>query len=129
MGTKDDPFHGINVSGDMKSMLKEIGTEKAKEIAMIGGGGGKARTEMAAALAAIHTAKADTAKKEKADNSDRTKGTQAFSIVDAASASVYGRSAAAAKAAPAEKTAARVAVHMAGECAPVNGKMVSLVKI
>ncbi|XP_057874050.2 peptidyl-prolyl cis-trans isomerase CYP65 isoform X1 [Cryptomeria japonica] len=124
MGTKDDPFHGLNVSGDMKSMLKEIGTEKAKEIAMNGGGGGKAQTEMAAALAAIHSAKADTTKKGKADTSGQTKGTQAFSIVDAASASVYGRSAAAAKAAPAEKTAARVAVHMAGECAPVNGKMV-----
>ncbi|KAH9329671.1 hypothetical protein KI387_001779, partial [Taxus chinensis] len=121
MKMKDDPFYGINVSGDMKSMLKEIGTEKAKEIAMNGGGGGKAQTEMAAALAAIHNTKSNTAKKE---NEGTTKGTQAFSIVDAASASVYGRSAAAAKAESAEKTAARVAAHMAGECAPVHAKMV-----
>ncbi|XWS29701.1 hypothetical protein CRYUN_Cryun24cG0052800 [Craigia yunnanensis] len=48
----------------------------------------------------------------------------AFSIVDAASASVHGRSAAAAKAASSDKTAAQIAMHMAGGRAPVNAKLV-----
>lgn len=121
---KDDPSYHMHLSGDIKRMLKEIGTEKAKEIALNGGGGGKAQNEMAAALAAIHATKSAKTKKSESGTSDKTSGTQAFSIVDAASASVYGRSAAAAKAASHEKTAARVAAHIAGECAPVNAKMV-----
>ncbi|KAL4366949.1 hypothetical protein GQ457_05G007790 [Hibiscus cannabinus] len=83
-------------------MLAEFGTDKAKQTALLGGGGSKAQNERAAALAAILAA----------------------SIVDAASASVHGRSVAAAKAASSDKTAILVAMHMAGERAPVIAKMV-----
>lgn len=120
---ESDPAYNINASGDIKQMLSELGTEKAKQTALLGGGGSKAQQERAAALTAIlakkkHTAD-DSKSKEKAENK------QVYSIVDAASASVHGRSAAAAKAASADKTAARIAAHMAGERAPVNAKMVS----
>jgi len=117
---KDDPTYNINISGDLKQMIKELGTEKGKEAFLQGGGGQKAQMERAAALAAI------LARKEKDDSKSgkELKPHQTFSIVDAASASVHGRSAAAAKAASAEKTAARIAMHMAGDRAPVNAKLV-----
>ncbi|KAG2554012.1 peptidyl-prolyl cis-trans isomerase CYP65-like [Panicum virgatum] len=117
---KDDPTYNINISGDLKQMIKELGTEKGKEAFLQGGGGQKAQKERAAALAAI------LARKEKDDSKSgkELKPHQTFSIVDAASASVHGRSAAAAKAASAEKTAARIAMHMAGDRAPVNAKLV-----
>lgn len=119
-----DPAHNINVSGDMKDMLAELGTEKAKEIASLGGGGNKARNERAAAIAAILASRSKIKEDSKTDSNGETKPKQAYSIVDAASASVHGRSAAAAKAASSDKTAARIAMHMAGERAPVNAKMV-----
>jgi peptidyl-prolyl cis-trans isomerase-like 2 len=116
---KDDPTYNINISGDLKQMIKELGTEKGKEAFLQGGGGQKAQKERAAALAAI------LARKEKNDSkSEKEPKHQPFSIVDAASASVHGRSAAAAKAASAEKTAARITMHMAGDRAPVNAKLV-----
>lgn len=122
---KSDPTYNINISGDIKQMLKELGTEKAKEIALHGGGGNKAQNERAAALAAILAARSRIKEDSKSDANGETKAKQSFSIVDAASASVHGRSAAAAKAASAENTAARIAMHMSGERTPVNGKMVS----
>eukprot|EP00252_Welwitschia_mirabilis_P025552 TRINITY_DN8027_c0_g1_i3.p1 TRINITY_DN8027_c0_g1~~TRINITY_DN8027_c0_g1_i3.p1 ORF type:complete len:589 (+),score=152.53 TRINITY_DN8027_c0_g1_i3:302-2068(+) len=112
-----DISYRINLSGEMKRMLELVGTEKGKEIAAHGGGGAKAQNERAAAASRINSSKPIDEKK--ADSN-----TQSFSIVDAASASVSGRSAAAAKAASLEKTAARVAAHMAGERQPVNAKMV-----
>ncbi|XP_066355799.1 peptidyl-prolyl cis-trans isomerase CYP65-like [Miscanthus floridulus] len=117
---KDDPTYNINISGDLKQMIKDLGTEKGKEAFLQGGGGLKAQKERAAAHAAI------LARKEKDDSKagKEPKPNQSFSIVDAASASVHGRSAAAAKATSAEKTAARIAMHMAGERAPVNAKLV-----
>ncbi|CAL5369384.1 unnamed protein product [Camellia sinensis] len=39
----EDPTYNINVSGDIKQMLKELGTEKGKEIALHRGGGNKAQ--------------------------------------------------------------------------------------
>lgn len=119
-----DPAHNINVSGDIKDMLAELGTEKAKEIASLGGGGNKARNERAAAIAAILASRSKIKEDSKTDSNGEPKLKQAYSIVDAASASVHGRSAAAAKAASSDKTAARIAMHMAGERAPVNAKMV-----
>eukprot|EP00897_Mesotaenium_endlicherianum_P010290 jgi/Mesen1/928/ME000118S00109 len=65
--------------------------------------------------------------KEKALEKERAKYKEpAMSIVDAASASLFGRSAEAAKAAGQEKVHARVAAHAAGARAPVeaNTKMV-----
>lgn len=118
-----DPTYNINVSGDIKQMLKELGTEKGQEIASLGGGGNKARNERAAALAAILAARSRI--KEDSGSNGEPKPKQSFSIVDAASAAVHGRSAAAAKAASSDKTAARIAMHMAGERTPVNAKMVS----
>ncbi|KAL8472912.1 hypothetical protein ACS0TY_029945 [Phlomoides rotata] len=112
-----DPSYNINVIGDMKQMLKELGTEKAKEIALHGGGGDKAKNERSAALAAILDARSRI-------KDDDQKPKQAYSIVDAASAAVHGRSATAAKADASEKTAARIAMHMAGERKPVNAKLV-----
>ena len=117
-----DPTYNINVSGDIKQMLQELGTERGKETAMHGGGGSKARKERADALAAILAARSRV--KEDSNSNGEAKTSQAFSIVDAASASVHGRSAAAAKASSTDKTAARIAMHMAGDRAPVNGKMV-----
>lgn len=119
---ESDPTYNINITGDIKQMLKELGTEKAKEIALHGGGGSKAKNERAAALAAILAARSRI--KEDTDVNGEPKSKQTFSIVDAASASVQGRSATAAKSASGDKTAARIALHMAGERAPVNAKTV-----
>lgn len=118
---QSDPTYNINANGDLKQMLKELGTEKAKEIALHGGGGSKARDERAAALEAILAARS----RIKEDKSDDAETKQVYSVVDAASASVHGRSAAAAKSASSDKVAARIALHKAGERAPVNAKLVS----
>ncbi|KAA8531568.1 hypothetical protein F0562_006277 [Nyssa sinensis] len=120
----EDPTYNINISGDIKQMLKELGTEKAKEIALQGGGGSKAQNERAAALSAILAARSRIKENSKSNTDGEGNGKQTFSIVDAASASVHGRSAAAAKATSSEKTAARIAMHMAGERNPVNAKLV-----
>lgn len=117
---KSDPTYNINISGDIKQMLKELGTENAKEIALHGGGGNKAQNERAAALTAILAARS----RIKDNSNGEATPKQTYSIVDAASASVHGRSAAAAKSASSDKTAARIAMHMAGERTPVNAKMV-----
>ncbi|GMJ08051.1 PLANT U-BOX 49, plant U-box 49 [Hibiscus trionum] len=119
-----DPTYNINVAGDIKQMLAELGTNKAKQTALLGGGGSKAQNERAVALAAILAARSRIKEDSKSDANGESKSQSAFSIVDAASASVHGRSAAAAKAASSDKTAARIAMHMAGERAPVNAKMV-----
>ncbi|KAL2924705.1 Peptidyl-prolyl cis-trans isomerase CYP65 [Bienertia sinuspersici] len=118
----EDPAYNINVSGDIKQMLAELGTEKGKQAALAGGGGSKAQQERAVALATILAARSRIVDDSKSNG--KTESRQGYSIVDAASASVHGRSAAAAKAAPADKTAARIAAHMAGERAPVNAKLV-----
>ncbi|KAF9621189.1 hypothetical protein IFM89_016683 [Coptis chinensis] len=115
-----DPAYNINVIGDIKEMLKELGTEKGKQTALHGGGGEKAINERAAALAAVLSARS----RIKEDSKSSKNGPQAYSIVDAASASVHGRSAAAAKATSSDKTAARITMHMAGDRTPVNAKMV-----
>lgn len=121
--SESDPSYNINVIGDIKQMLKELGTEKGKEIALHGGGGSKAKNERAAALAAILEARS----RIKDDNGSKSgeKPNQAFSIVDAASAAVHGRSADAARSDASNKTAARIAMHRAGERTPVNAKLVS----
>ncbi|OVA11855.1 Cyclophilin-like peptidyl-prolyl cis-trans isomerase domain [Macleaya cordata] len=119
-----DPTYNINVSGDIKQMLQELGTEKGRETALHGGGGSKAQNERAAALTAILSARSRIKEDPKSSTDGDAKATQSYSIVDAASASVHGRSAAAAKAASSDKAAARIAMHMAGERAPVNAKMV-----
>uniref|UniRef100_A0A2P2KED0 Cyclophilin-10 n=1 Tax=Rhizophora mucronata TaxID=61149 RepID=A0A2P2KED0_RHIMU len=119
-----DPAYGINIIGDIKQMLAELGTEKGKQTALHGGGGNKAQNERAAALAAILAARSRIKEDSKSDSNGETKTPKAYSIVDAASASVHGRSAAAAKSASSNKTAARIAMHMAGERTPVNAKMV-----
>lgn len=119
---KEDPTYNINVSGDLKQMLKELGTEKAKLALLHGGGGLKAQKERVAALAAIAASKSETENKNL--KSSENKPMQGFSIVDAASAAVHGRSAAAAKAGASEKTAARIALHVAGDRTPVNAKLV-----
>lgn len=118
---ESDPTYNINITGDIKQMLKELGTEKAKELALHGGGGSKAQNERAAALTAILAARS----RIKEDTKGDTKTQPGYSVVDAASASVHGRSAAAAKAASSDKTAARIALHMAGDRTPVNAKLVS----
>nr|XP_009617987.1 peptidyl-prolyl cis-trans isomerase CYP65 [Nicotiana tomentosiformis] len=125
---QSDPSYNINITGDIKQMLKELGSEKAKEIALHGGGGNKAQNERAAALAAILAARSRI--KDDAKTKENGEGTakQTFSIVDAASASVHGRSAAAAKSGSTDKTAARIALHMLGERTPVNAKLVSFYK-
>lgn len=124
-----DPTYNINVSGDIKQMLKELGTEKGKETALHGGGGSKAQNERAAALAAILAARSRVKEDSKSNPNGEAKVPQAFSIVDAASASVHGRSAAAAKASSSDKTAARIAMHAAGDRAPVNAKLVSFLGV
>lgn len=118
---ESDPTYNINITGDIKQMLKELGTEKAKELALHGGGGNKAQNERAAALTAILAARSRIKEHSNGD----TKTQPGYSVVDAASASVHGRSAAAAKAASSDKTAARIALHMAGDRTPVNAKLVS----
>lgn len=115
-----DPSYNINLSGDVKRMLQELGTEKGRQTALHGGGGNKAQNERAAALAAILSSRSQIKEDSKSSST-----TQSYSIVDAASASVHGRSASAAKAASSDKTAARIAMHMAGERNPVNAKLVS----
>ncbi|KAL7231662.1 hypothetical protein ACSBR2_009821 [Camellia fascicularis] len=124
MKMSSDPTYNINVSGDIKQMLKELGTEKGKEIALHGGGGNKAQNERAAALTAILAARSRIKEDSKSDTNGEATPKQTYSIVDAASASVHGRSAAAAKAASSDNTAARIAMHIAGERTPVNAKMV-----
>ncbi|XP_057975282.1 peptidyl-prolyl cis-trans isomerase CYP65 [Malania oleifera] len=119
-----DPTYNINVSGDIKQMLEELGTEKGRQTALHGGGGNKAQSERAAALAAILAARSRIKEDSKSDLNGEVNAKQVYSIVDAASASVHGRSAAAAKSASTDKTAARIALHMAGERAPVNAKLV-----
>ncbi|XP_059624017.1 peptidyl-prolyl cis-trans isomerase CYP65 [Cornus florida] len=119
-----DPTYNINVSGDIRQMLEELGTEKGKEIALHGGGGNKAQNERAAALTAILAARSRIKEDSDSNTNGEVNTKQSYSIVDAASASVHGRSAAAAKAATSDKTAARIAMHMAGERTPVNAKMV-----
>lgn len=119
---ESDPSYNINVIGDIKQMLEELGTEKAKEIALHGGGGSKAQTERAAALEAILAARSRI-KDEESKSGEKPK--EAFSIVDAASAAVHGRSASAAKSDASHKTAARIAMHRAGERTPINAKLVS----
>ncbi|KDO78890.1 hypothetical protein CISIN_1g007574mg [Citrus sinensis] len=121
---ESDPTYNINVAGDIKQMLQELGTEKGQETALLGGGGSKAQKERAAALAAILAARSRIEENSKSDANGEAKATKAFSIVDAASASVHGRSASAAKTASSDKTAARIAMHMAGERTPVNAKLV-----
>lgn len=120
-----DPTYSINVSGDIKQMLEELGTEKGKQTALHGGGGNKAQSERAAALAAILAARSRIKEDSNSNMNGDANPKQAYSIVDAASASVHGRTAAAAKTASDDKTAARIALHMAGERAPVNAKLVS----
>ncbi|KAH7845300.1 hypothetical protein Vadar_000409 [Vaccinium darrowii] len=107
---KSDPTYNINISGDIKQMLKELGTENGKEIALHGGGGNKAQNERAAALTTILAARS----RIKDDSNGEATPKQSYSIVGAASASVHGRSVAAAKSASSDKTAARIAMHMAG---------------
>lgn len=120
---ESDPSYNINVSGDIKQMLKELKTEKGRELALHGGGGDKAQNERAAALATLLAARERI--KDNPKSNGEVKSQPAFSIVDAASASVHGRSAAAAKAASTDKTAARIAMHMSGDRTPINAKMVS----
>ncbi|XP_073131722.1 peptidyl-prolyl cis-trans isomerase CYP65 isoform X2 [Henckelia pumila] len=119
---ESDPSYSININGDIKQMLEELGTEKAKEIALHGGGGNKAKNERAVALAAVLAARSRI--KDDADSKSDGMPKQTYSIVDAASAAVHGRSAAAAKSDAGNKTAARIAMHMAGERTPVNAKLV-----
>uniref|UniRef100_A0A1D1YC95 Peptidyl-prolyl cis-trans isomerase-like 2 n=1 Tax=Anthurium amnicola TaxID=1678845 RepID=A0A1D1YC95_9ARAE len=120
----EDPSSNINVSGDIKQMLHALRSEKGRQAALHGGGGSKAQKERAAALAAILSSRSESNEDSKSRTKGESKVTQTFSIVDAASASVHGRSAAAAKAASSEKAAARIAMHMAGERTPVNAKLV-----
>ncbi|KAH7307443.1 hypothetical protein KP509_22G058800 [Ceratopteris richardii] len=120
---KEDPTYNINVFGDTKAMLEELGTEKAKETGKLGGGGSKAQRERASALAILDRAREKLATEGRSKNPEM-QVSLAPSIVDAASASTFGRSAAAAKAGSQEKTAARIAAHFAGELMPVNVKMV-----
>ncbi|KAL8168337.1 hypothetical protein V2J09_009836 [Rumex salicifolius] len=119
---ESDPTYNINVRGDIKQMLAELGTEKGRQTALLGGGGSKAQEERAAALTALIAARSRIKEESKSKGENENK--QTFSVVDAASASVHGRSAAAAKAGTSEKTAARIAMHMSGDRDPVNAKMV-----
>lgn len=121
---ESDPSYSININGDIKQMLKELGTEQGQEIALHGGGGNKAKNERAAALAAILAARSRI--KDNTEPNGGEKPKQTYSVVDAASAAVHGRSAAAAKSDVSNKTAARIAMHMAGERTPVNARLVSI---
>jgi peptidyl-prolyl cis-trans isomerase-like protein 2 len=113
---REDPAYNINLSDDTKRILQELGTEKGQASALLGGGGDKAQRAHALAVQAAKTRPEVEEGKEAPP--------PALSIVDAASAAVHGRSAEAAKASTAAKTAARVAAHAAGEIVPVNTKMV-----
>ncbi|GJW23753.1 hypothetical protein Tco_0034375 [Tanacetum coccineum] len=90
---ESDPSYNINMKGDLKQMLKELKTEKGRELALHGGGGDKAQNERTAALATILAAQERI--KDNPKSTGELKPPQAFSIVDAASASMHGRSAAA----------------------------------
>ncbi|XWS41770.1 hypothetical protein CRYUN_Cryun17cG0111700 [Craigia yunnanensis] len=118
----DEPFAKEDII--TIQMLAELGTEKARQTALLGGGGSKAQNERAAALTTVLAASSRIKEDSKSDTKGENKTQPAFSIVDAASASVHGRSATAAKAASSDKTAVRIAMHMAGERAPVNAKLV-----
>lgn len=119
----EDPTYNINMSEDTKRIMLDLGTERGKEAAALGGGGGRAQKEQAAALQAIEAAKQRSADgKEPPKKAEKA---QALSIVDAASASVHGRSAAAARDSSQAKSAARIAAHAAGDLVPVNTKLVS----
>lgn len=54
---REDPAYSINMTGDTKRILQELGTEKGREIASTGGGGDKTQREHAAAVAALKAAK------------------------------------------------------------------------
>lgn len=122
---ESDPAYNINMTGDIKQMLKELGTDNGKKLSLHGGGGEKAQNERAAALESILAARSRIKDDSESKKSGEFKIQTGYSIVDAASASVHGRSAAAAKAAPSDKTAARIAMHKAGDRTPVNAKLVS----
>ncbi|BBM97156.1 peptidyl-prolyl cis-trans isomerase-like 2 [Marchantia polymorpha subsp. ruderalis] len=115
----EDPTFNINMSEDTKRMMRELGTQNGRDAALMGGGGSKAQKERAAAFATL-----EAARQRIIDQDGPQKEAPALSIVDAASASVHGRSAEAAKAGSAEKTAARVAAHALGEIVPLNTKLV-----
>lgn len=121
---ESDPAYNINVTGDIKQMLKELGTDSGKKLSLHGGGGEKAQNERAAALESILAARSRIKDDSGSKKSGESKVQTGYSIVDAASASVHGRSAAAARAAPSDKTAARIAMHKAGDRTPVNAKLV-----
>lgn len=121
---ESDPAYNINSTGDMKQMLKELGTDNGKKLSLHGGGGEKAQNERAAALESILAVRSRIKDDSGSKKSGEFKVQTGYSVVDAASASVHGRSAAAAKAAPSDKTAARIAMHMAGDRIPVNAKLV-----
>lgn len=121
---ESDPAYNINVTGDIKQMLKELGTDNGKKLSLHGGGGEKAQKERAAALESILAARSRIKDDSGSKKSGESKVQTGYSIVDAASASVHGRSAAAARAAPSDKTAARIAMHKAGDRTPINAKLV-----
>lgn len=120
---KDDPAYGINMTGDTKRILNELGTEKGREIATAGGGGDRTQREHAAAVAALKRAKKRAQDHPEEEKKEAPKPV-ALSVVDIASAAINGRSASAALAGSAEKTAAHVAAHTAGSLAPVNSRLV-----
>jgi peptidyl-prolyl cis-trans isomerase-like protein 2 len=70
---KEDPAYGINMSGDTKRILQELGTERGREIAATGGGGDKTQREHAAAVAALKAAK-------KVQNIDHLYGTGSLTL-------------------------------------------------
>uniref|UniRef100_A9RWP7 Peptidylprolyl isomerase n=1 Tax=Physcomitrium patens TaxID=3218 RepID=A9RWP7_PHYPA len=118
---REDPAYGINMSGDTKRILQELGTEKGRDIASSGGGGDKTQREHAAAVAALKAAKKENPEEEEKKLPPKP---APLSIVDIASAAINGRSAAATLAGSAEKTAAHVAAHTAGSLAPVSSRLV-----
>ncbi|CAM6115559.1 unnamed protein product [Calypogeia fissa] len=118
----EDPTYNINMSEDARRIFRDLGTEKGREAAALGGGGGKAQKERGAALQAIEAARKRVAAGEEPEKKVEEK--VALSIVDAASASVHGRSAAAARESSQAKSAARIAAHVAGDLVPVHTKLV-----
>ena len=126
---REDPSLGMNLSADMKRVLQDMKDNKGRTELLLGGGGTRAREERAAALAALALEKEKALEAQaggKVVERPKEKA-PAMSIVDAASASVSGRSAQAAKAGSGDKTHAKIAVHAAGERTPVeaNTRMVS----
>eukprot|EP00271_Cylindrocystis_brebissonii_P011161 TRINITY_DN2800_c0_g3_i1.p1 TRINITY_DN2800_c0_g3~~TRINITY_DN2800_c0_g3_i1.p1 ORF type:complete len:638 (+),score=168.47 TRINITY_DN2800_c0_g3_i1:54-1967(+) len=126
---QSDPSYFMTLSADAKRMLQDIAANKGSDELRLGGGGGKAREERGLALAALDARKKRAAEREangqEAEVEEKEKPIP-LSVVDAASASIHGRSAAAAKAGAADKTHARVAAHAAGDRVPIaaNSKMV-----